>query len=314
MGSLSRLASAPARIKWWLGELRRARQLPCRLEFPYEETLVSLPRVTPFGLLTAAGRGSIHRLVRLGSRPTAEPLMRLLCQRLMMSPLVGTSDAVIDIGCWIGDNSIPWAQMLPEGTVLAVDPSAENIRFGKSVAACGQVENVIWHEGACSSTDGERLRYHGQIGHASFELDSDDGFSSDGSPSSHPYRPRSTTLDALAERYQLQRVGLLHVDVEGFELPVLHGAERIIARSQPVVIFEAHLNDPHIVDAIVDFLKSRDYRTWMINEILAGCDPDCRNFLAAPAASTPAIEQFAQDVPPSGEWVPAVDGGALIPR
>lgn len=46
------------------------------------------------------------------------------------------------------------------------------------------------------------------------------------------------TLDALFGEAGLERLDLLKVDVEGYEWPVLAGAERTIARYRPHVVFE----------------------------------------------------------------------------
>jgi FkbM family methyltransferase len=46
------------------------------------------------------------------------------------------------------------------------------------------------------------------------------------------------TLDAILEPMHLERLDLIKIDVEGFEWPVLKGAERAIAKFRPHIVFE----------------------------------------------------------------------------
>jgi hypothetical protein len=46
------------------------------------------------------------------------------------------------------------------------------------------------------------------------------------------------TLDALVESRRLERVDLIKIDVEGFELGVLRGAVRTIRRFKPTIVME----------------------------------------------------------------------------
>ncbi|WP_220094869.1 FkbM family methyltransferase [Paraburkholderia hayleyella] len=55
-------------------------------------------------------------------------------------------------------------------------------------------------------------------------------------------------------------VGLIKIDVEGFELLVLQGAEQIIAQSRPVLYVE---NDRvESSPALIQWLMDKDYRLW----------------------------------------------------
>ena len=57
-----------------------------------------------------------------------------------------------------------------------------------------------------------------------------------------------------------QEVGLMKVDVEGFELSALRGAEATIDRSRPVLYVE---NDRvENSDALIDWIRAKDYRMW----------------------------------------------------
>jgi FkbM family methyltransferase len=49
---------------------------------------------------------------------------------------------------------------------------------------------------------------------------------------------RVTTIDAYVEEHHIQKVGLMKVDVEGYELHVLRGARKTIQRDRPQIICE----------------------------------------------------------------------------
>ena len=76
------------------------------------------------------------------------------------------------------------------------------------------------------------------------------------------------------------RVGLIHLDVEGFEAAAIRGARRLIAEDAPVIITEHHEGDA-FDDAL---LLAHGYSAATIPEI---CGPNlsCRNVLWLPPAA-----------------------------
>jgi hypothetical protein len=73
------------------------------------------------------------------------------------------------------------------------------------------------------------------------------------------------------------------------EYKVILGAERIISECRPVITFEQHLEIDNY-NLILEHLTNRDYVVFLIDEILPGCRPDCRNSIAFPR------EKFNQDI------------------
>jgi FkbM family methyltransferase len=55
-------------------------------------------------------------------------------------------------------------------------------------------------------------------------------------------------------------VGLIKIDVEGFELHTLHGAVSLLAASRPVLYLENDRDDKS--QALIEWLWSQDYRLW----------------------------------------------------
>lgn len=76
-----------------------------------------------------------------------------------------------------------------------------------------------------------------------------------------------TTLDARFPSGG-RRVGFLKVDVEGAELNVFKGAERLLREDRPALLFESeqrHLRDGSSVADGFAFLQARGYRGWFIH-------------------------------------------------
>ena len=89
----------------------------------------------------------------------------------------------------------------------------------------------------------------------------------------------TTTLDDIVSRDNWNSVGLIHMDVEGFELKVLKGAMNIIAQSKPVILFEQHISSEDS-SVILKIIREKGYAIYMINEVLPDFNLDCRNFIA----------------------------------
>jgi FkbM family methyltransferase len=176
---------------------------------------------------------------------------------------------IIDTGCWLGDNSIPWAKQIT-GTVYAIDPSSDNIIFIDEICKINDINNVKTIQTAVSDKE-EALYSETQTNHYEFN-----------SAGVGQYKLNAVSLDHLHETKQIENISLIHLDVEGMEAKVVKGSEKIIETYRPIVSFEQHVErEPYM--NIVNFFIQNDYEVYLINETsLPGCLPDCRNFIAFP--------------------------------
>jgi len=77
------------------------------------------------------------------------------------------------------------------------------------------------------------------------------------------FRVQARPLDAIVAELQVERLDLLKIDVEGYEWPVLKGAQETIARHRPHVIFE--YNEEYVArgggsaHAIYDYFMRHGY-------------------------------------------------------
>lgn len=210
----------------------------------------------------------------------------------------------MDVGCWIGDNTLVWAQMLDKSAVVhAIDPSLNNISFGKELAEINSISNINWVLDVCAESSGGYLVPDACIDHTAFSFASNPGSGA----------LVSTTIDEIVTGSDHKEISMIHIDVEGLEAKVIRGSEKVITQCRPVILFEQHLSQDK-VRSIIELLTSWDYRVFMINEVLPGCRLDCRNFIAfdarLPLPDIPSIDQSMGHE--ESVWYASV-GQSLIP-
>jgi FkbM family methyltransferase len=173
---------------------------------------------------------------------------------------------VIDLGAWIGDNSIPWAKQI-SGVVYAIDPSIENLNYIRDMSEHNNTPNVQTIHAAISDKR-ELLYTPNNITHCTFN--------NNGTGNT---KIQSTTLDHLYEENVIDAISMIHLDVEGFEFKVVKGAVKLIDTFKPVISFEQHTSTDDYI-GLSKFLHTHGYDVFLIDEILPGCRSDCRNFFA----------------------------------
>jgi len=178
---------------------------------------------------------------------------------------------IIDLGAWIGDNSIPWAKNI-SGIVYAIDPSPDNCQFINETCKFNNITNVKTLQYAITNKN-ELLTTNDDLGHCSFVY-------------RNPMlngrnKVEGVSLDFLYASKMIDNIGYIHLDVEGMEYKVVEGSENIINTFRPVISFEQHLEIDNY-DMIVSLFTKHNYIVFLINEILPTCRHDCRNSIAFP--------------------------------
>lgn len=261
---------------------RKLKRINYTIDFVNEGSIkVRLPKASSLEILLGTGV-LVNRNYMYQTRPFAEVLLRKTIYELYQSEYISRDLSIIDIGSWISDNSIVWSHYLSGiAKVIAIDPSRDNITYGQELAKINKVENIKFVQAVCADKSGIKLDFDGSIDHASFQV------------STTQNHILSTTIDEIIAE-DGSPIGLFHVDVEGFELSVLKGALSLITRDLPVISFEQHISKEN-VNEVTSFLKSFNYRVFMVNEVLPRCDLDCRNFLALPSKKGfPELTSFDQ--------------------
>lgn len=276
-------------IKAPISRLEQYRQIASRnytIIFKHEgNKRVKIPRIALLNILL--GRGiAVKRNIMYSHRPKAEVLLRKTVFELYQNGYIDHSHSIIDIGCWISDNTCVWAQFLSEkGYILAIDPNFDNIAYGQKLADLNEIKNIKYVQAVCAEKPGIRLDFDGSMHHTTFNATF--------KPSASNEYIESNTIDNIIESSKVP-IGLFHIDVEGFELQVLKGAKDVIKRDAPVIIFEKHISQENVYE-VFNYLKDFDYNVFMINEVVPGSELDCRNFIALPVRKgMPKLSYFEQ--------------------
>lgn len=256
-----------------MAELKKAN---FTIVFPDEgNEVVRIPQANLLHYASPKNKMKVKSLLHFIGRPSKEVLLRKIIFTLYEEGQISRNKSIIDIGAWISDNTLVWSKFLDDkkAVVYAIDPAEENIFFGQRLAKYNKCNNIQWHVAVCSDKPGQELYFDGNLGHAQFSTNSEEKYK--------PSPLRSQTLDQIVGNQGVSDIGLIHVDVEGLEGKVLAGALNIIESSRPSILFEQHINTENPGN-IADMLSPYGYQTYMINELLPGCNYDCRNFLSIP--------------------------------
>lgn len=238
-----------------------------------------------------------HRFAGLfGSRNEHEVMFRRISTYLINQGHVRGN--IVDLGAWIGDNTLPWAknlQMPPKAAscgfdpksllmspsavgaegalVYAIDPSPENCQFIRDLASLNNIQNIRVIEKAISDKR-EVLCTNDHLTHCSFVSNEDS--------LTVRNQVNAWSLDDLYVAGEIADVAYIHLDVEGMENRVVAGATKLIAECRPIIAFEQHLEQDPFIE-LSAHIAEKGYTVYLINEVLPGCRPDCRNFIAFPS-------------------------------
>jgi FkbM family methyltransferase len=162
---------------------------------------------------------------------------------------------VVDVGANIGIFTVIASRFVGEhGVVAAVEPTPSSFRLMKKNLAlngCQNVKAVMTALGEKESIG--RLNVYDQSVLDSFYAWNDRIVHKS-------IAVQIKTLDGLTDELGLNRLDLLKIDTEGYELPILKGGVETIKRFRPYVVGEAH---PTLSDSglrIADFLSGMGYR------------------------------------------------------
>ena len=257
-----------------------------------------------------------HRFAGLfGSRNEHEVMFRRISTYLINQGHIRGN--IVDLGAWIGDNAVPWSKnlqmppkaascgfdpksllmppkaascgfdtksllMAPSDTgaegalVYAIDPSPDNCQFIRDLASLNNIQNIRVIEKAISDKR-EVLCTNDDLTHCSFVSDEDSE-----QKCTVRNQVNAWSLDDLYVAGEIADVAYIHLDVEGMENRVVAGATKLINTYKPIIAFEQHLEQDPFIE-LSAHIAEKGYTVYLINEVLPGCRPDCRNFIAFPS-------------------------------
>lgn len=220
----------------------------------------------------------LHRYYRMiEERDHCEKSFRLLIKYLYDCGELDNKKNIIDLGAWIGENSIPWSLQI-DGVVYAIDPSLENIQYIKTLQYLNNIPNIQTYSYCVS--DREKVVYtNNDLKHATFNMNQG------------KTQLKTTTLDILYKKKHIHTIGFIHLDVEGFEHSIIQGSLELLRKERPLLVWENHLDTDNYQET-VQLLNTLDYDTYVINEYFPHCRSSCRNFISFPTSEDTRIAKI----------------------
>lgn len=159
----------------------------------------------------------------------------------------------IDVGANLGKYTLFMAKKLGKnGTVISIEPECHTVDILKRNVEINNLKNVFVVGKACSSKNGKSTLYLEGTKYSG-------GLHSLKKYEHHVNKTTidTETLDSIVSRLKVKRVDLMKIDVEGSELDVLLGADKILKEYHPRIICESL--DEESERAITNLLKKYKY-------------------------------------------------------
>ena len=164
---------------------------------------------------------------------------------------------VIDVGTNIGWTLLNLAQRSPQGKIVGFEPDPYNYQVCKENIQLNHLNNIVLLQrglGAQAAKTTMEVRTPNNRGGNRI------------SPATTPGSIEVTIerLDQVEELKSWTRVDLIKIDVEGYELDVLQGAEGLLQKHQPILFIEIDDNNlkdqGHSAHALISFLNENGYQ------------------------------------------------------
>lgn len=150
----------------------------------------------------------------------------------LIRPLLNNDDLFFDVGANIGAITLPIGKFT-NAEVHAFEPSRLSYEFLEKNVRDNNLPNITTNRVAVHSLDGKQFSF--------YEAEEKYGNSSLSSIYNQQteYKVDSITLDAYCKRNSITEIKVLKVDVQGYELDVLKGADALLkSKAIKYIIFE----------------------------------------------------------------------------
>jgi FkbM family methyltransferase len=162
----------------------------------------------------------------------------------------------IDVGAYSGEWTLSLRQLFPETRVLMVEPQAarrERLRSLTHVHAGVEFAPVLLGPTAAAGV----TFYQAETGSSVLR--------DRGNAAAAPVAMEMTTLDAVTRATPFERADFLKLDVQGYELEVLKGAEQLLATVEAVMM-EVNLiavyDGAPLADEVVAYMAAHGFRVY----------------------------------------------------
>lgn len=179
---------------------------------------------------------------------------------------------IFDIGANIGTFTTWMAKAFPNGKIYSFEPQRAVFQMLSGNAAINNLYNVYTYNIGLgkenTKVEFEEPNYFAKNDFGTFSLVEDIITQK----TKNKIVVQINTLDWFVEYYNIPKVHLLKIDVEGMDLDVLIGGQNTIKKHLPVIFIEHSDNRKSIIGNIKSFLNNFDYGYQVIgNNVL--CKP-----------------------------------------
>ena len=177
--------------------------------------------------------------------------------------LIKPGSIALDVGANVGIHALRLGKLVGQaGKVYAFEPHPFIFKRMTENIALNQLTGVIPVQLAVSSVSGScRLQGfdEGDCNQGTSFLVTDEQ-----EAGMQTFQVAMISLDDWAAEQHLNRVDLIKIDVEGFDIDVLQGAKRLIVANKPAIIFEYGKPDLDRLRAMRQFLEGEGYALYVI--------------------------------------------------
>lgn len=166
----------------------------------------------------------------------------------------------IDVGANLGKYTIMMARRFKDkGLVIGIEPEHHTLELLRKNIKINKLKNVFVVGKACSSKNGKSTFYLEGTTYSG-------GTHSLKKDKHHVGKTRIDveTLDSIVSRLKIKRVDLIKIDVEGSEIDVLKGAQKILRTYHPKIICESLNKESE--EGIAKILKKFKYNVKRIHK------------------------------------------------
>ena len=136
---------------------------------------------------------------------------------------------IVDVGANIGLVSLLLARRFPNRDIHAFEPNPTTFETLEANIARNGANRVSCHRYAVSDADGTVLFDNNPVARGTASISRDGG--------GHAAEVPATTLDSFVAKHAITAIGLLKIDVEGYETLVLRGSQHVLSVIRPSAIY-----------------------------------------------------------------------------
>lgn len=166
---------------------------------------------------------------------------------------------IFDIGANIGTFTTWMAKAFPNGKIYSFEPQRQVFQMLSGNAAINNLYNVYTYNIGLgkenTKIEFEEPNYFEKNDYGTFSLVENVIKQT----TNNKIVVQINTLDWFVEYYNIPKIHLLKIDVEGMDLDVLMGATKTIKKHFPVIFIEHSDNRKSIIEDIKKFLNTFDY-------------------------------------------------------